>query len=339
MTLQEIVTEVNDAARALPIGELQEWRRVNLGFRRLPSASPFYITVKEGRDWVFHVGGLSELQFNLGFEEFTGVRIFRHGVAFSLQTTREMPTIEPLIPKIERFNEYLRVYPEAFEGLTMWHWSKGIRSSEYAVSPIPSEMVKVESFVFVGTKQPPRSIDIDWILDDFDRLLPLYKYVEGAAQFPRAMEPRPFEWAPGNKARAARTVYERSAQKVDKSLRHNVVQAALFNHLEQLHGADNTSGEQDCGKGTLIDVAVKTASGYIYYEIKTGLSAQSCIREALGQLMEYSYWPGSQKAITLVVVGEPPYDKDAKAYIRKLRKEFSLPIEYQRFDMDALRLV
>jgi hypothetical protein len=72
---------------------------------------------------------------------------------------------------------------------------------------------------------------------------------------------------------------------------------------------------------------------YCYYEVKTGLSAQSCIREAIGQLMEYSFWPGSQQAERMIVVGEPPYDKDAKAYIKRLRKDFSLRIEYQQFDM------
>jgi hypothetical protein len=41
---------------------------------------------------------------------------------------------------------------------------------------------------------------------------------------------------------------------------------------------------------------------------------------------------------TLVIVGEPVYDADAKTYIRKLRKEFSLPIEYQQFDVESGRL-
>jgi hypothetical protein len=118
-----------------------------------------------------------------------------------------------------------------------------------------------------------------------------------------------------------------------------VVQEALFKHLAKSHGMDNTSGEQTFGNGTLVDVAVKQDDGYVFYELKTGLSARSCIREALGQLMEYSYWPGGEQAMRLVVVGEAEYDKDAKAYMKTLRKEFSLPIEYQRFDMTSGQLV
>jgi hypothetical protein len=74
--------------------------------------TPFYSSLKEqDRHYVFHVGGLNELQFNLGFEDVRGVTTFRHGVAFSLQTTRDLPTINPLVPKIARFNEYPRQLP------------------------------------------------------------------------------------------------------------------------------------------------------------------------------------------------------------------------------------
>ncbi|MGC1784471.1 MAG: hypothetical protein WA708_18245 [Acidobacteriaceae bacterium] len=86
-------------------------------------------------------------------------------------------------------------------------------------------------------------------------------------------------------------------------------------------------------------MAVLQNGEYAYFEIKTGLSAQSCIREALGQLLEYSYWPGAEKATRLVIVGEPPFDKKAKAYLETLRKQFSLPLEYRQFDMYLRRLV
>ena len=88
-----------------------------------------------------------------------------------------------------------------------------------------------------------------------------------------------------------------------------------------------------------IDVAVRQGGDYTYYEIKTGLSAQSCIREALGQLLEYSYWPGGQSAAQLVIVGEPPLDDNARDYLETLRVRFSLPVKYKQFDMDSTCLV
>jgi hypothetical protein len=189
--------------------------------------------------------------------------------------------------------------------------------------------------------QPKNAIDTGLILEDFDRLLPLYEFVEGTAAFPSQApesQRKGFVWTPGNKARVTGTVFARSSQTVEKSLRHNAIQPALYKHLKSIHG-DRVSGEQPTANGTYIDVAVRRGNEYTYYEIKTGLSAQSCIREGMGQLFEYSYWPGAQPATRLVIVGEPPLDKNAKAYLEALMKEFSLPLEYRQFDMNAGRLV
>lgn len=333
------MTEINTLAPTHDIGLLPQWRRNRHALTRIPSATLFYSTVDQMRDWAFHAGGLAELQFNVGFEPVNGARTFRHGVAFSLQPTREVPDIAPLVPKIERFNEYLRVYPNAFEGLLMWHWHKDRRSDNYGVGLIPDELIARDYFIFIGALQPANAVDVDWILEDFDHLLPLYQYVEGEQSFPKQTETtRTFQWSPGNKARAPKTMYEREALSVDKALRHNIVQAALFDHLQSIHG-DNASGEQDFDNGTRVDVAVRDGNHYVYYELKTGLSARSCIRDAIGQLLEYSYWPGAQRAHVPVIVSEAEYDDEAKTYIERLRKDFLLPIEYRRFDMNLRRLV
>lgn len=340
LSLAELVTEMNERAQGCPFGGLPEWRKQHKSIRSLP-ATPFYsVLKKEGRRYVFHVGGLSELQFNLGFEEVGADTIFRHGVAFSLQTTRDLPAIDPLIPKITRFNEYLRLYPESFAGFEMWHWSAGERSNNYPVAAIPDSLVKPGTFIFIGKIQPTDAIHVGIILDDFDRLLPLYEFVEGSDTFPAQApqgERKGFIWSPGNKTRVIATTFDRSAISVEKSLRHNQLQAGLFEHLKSIHGKD-VSGEQITADGTFVDLAVRQGDEYTYYEIKTGLSAQSCIREALGQLLEYSYWPGAQQAARLIIVGEAPLDKHAKRYLETLRKQFSLPVEYRQFDIDSGRL-
>lgn len=340
LSLPELVTEVNERAQGRPFGSLPEWRKRHKAIKSLP-ATPFYSGLKkEDQQYVFHVGGLSELQFNLGFEGVDDDTMFRHGVAFSLQTTRDLPTIDPLVPKITRFNEYLRLYPEAFAGLEMWHWAVGERSNNYPVAAIPDSQMKAGTFIFIGRLQPANAIHVGMILEDFDRFLPLYEFVEGTATFPAQApqsERRGFVWSPGNKARVIATTFDRPAQTVEKSLRHNQLQAALFEHLKSIHG-DGVSGEQITADGTYVDVAVCQSGEYTYYEIKTGLSAQSCIREALGQLLEYSHWPGAQPAARLFIVGEPPLDDDAKVYLQTLRKQYSLPLEYRRFDMGSGRL-
>ena len=46
--------------------------------------------------------------------------------------------------------------------------------------------------------------------------------------------------------------------------------------------------------------------------MKTTLSARGCIREAIAQLLEYSFWLGVTGAEKLIVVGGPRLDHDAR---------------------------
>ena len=180
------------------------------------------------------------------------------------------------------------------------------------------------------------------ILDDFDRLLTVYEYVEGEETFPsrsRESERDGFAGPLGKGSRAIQTSYERTAKTVEVELRHNKIGDALAVYLEAIHGEGSTAKELPTGNGTSIDVAVRGGGERVYYEIKTGTSAQACIRDALGQLLEYSCWPGATRADRLVVVGEAACDYKAKVYIDCLREDFSLPIEYRQFDMKSRRLI
>jgi len=143
----------------------------------------------------------------------------------------------------------------------------------------------------------------------------------------------------GEITRAGQTSYEQTAKIIEVELRHNKIGDALAVYLEAIHGEGSTAKELPTGNGTSIDVAVRGDGERVYYEIKTATSAQACIREALGQLLEYSCWPGATRADRLIVVGEAARDEKAKAYIECLRKDFRLPIEYRQFDMDNKRLV
>lgn len=342
MRLPEVVTTVNERALGRPIGGLQEWRKARKRLDRLPSRKLFNASTLH-ESYVFHVGGRSELQYNIGFETVGEVRKFRHGVAFSLEPSQSLPDVTVLLPKIARFNKYVRVYPNAFDGFQMWHSLKdGQRSETHSVTTIADAVAQRDFFIFIGRLQPIDAICVDAILDDFDRLLPVYEYVEGEDSFPaRAPESERdgFAGSLSKQQRAVKASYERRAKAVEVELRHNEIGDALALYLETIHGEGSTAKELPTGNGTNIDVAVRVNGKSIYYEVKTGASAQACIREALGQLLEYSCWPGATRADRLVVVGEAPFDKKAKTYIECLNKDFSLRIEYRQFDMKSRRLV
>lgn len=120
-----------------------------------------------------------------------------------------------------------------------------------------------------------------------------------------------------------------SEKELDLDLRHNRIQEALYERLAAKHGKHNVGPEQPSGVGTLIDIVVKVKDEYWFYEIKTALTARACLREAIGQLLEYGFWPGAQEPTRIIVVGESPLDKEGQEYLSRLRKRFSLPIEYE----------
>jgi hypothetical protein len=87
--------------------------------------------------------------------------------------------------------------------------------------------------------------------------------------------------------------------------------------------------------GVFVDLIVRRRDEYWFYEVKMSISARGCVREALSQLLEYSFWPGVQEGVKLVVVGEPPLDSETEAYLSILRGRFGLPIEYQQFVLEG----
>lgn len=124
---------------------------------------------------------------------------------------------------------------------------------------------------------------------------------------------------------------------MDIELRHNTIQQRLCEYLlkvlSQDVGAEIQTG--DCR----IDIVTRIGEKFWFYEIKTAGTARACIREALPQLLEYSYWPGAQEAERLVVVGEAALDPESERYLRGLRRRFGLPIEYGKFDMESRQLL
>src|SRR6266496_2387240 len=188
--LTAIVDEINARAEPYLLRRLQEIRQ-RLGKKHtkklLHTEKRF---VEKG--WTFHIGGRTELQFNVGLEPLEGKDHLRHGVAFSFEPSRDYPSndlIKVLRPKVERFNEFVR-YSDEFLDLRMWHWRKIRRQDKRSErpdrmpSPIQPELVAPGVFVFLGQLQPMEAIDYEVVLDDFDRLLPLYEFVEGTSAFP-----------------------------------------------------------------------------------------------------------------------------------------------------------
>ena len=331
--LQRFAEELNQAARSHPIGALQEIRAELHGKQR--SGRDVFSTQTVFEEWAFHHGGRSELQFNIGFDGTKGNEL-RSGVAFSFDTSRSFPNIDPLIDKARYFNDFLRMNPSLYRDMEMWYWRKHERT-EIPVGPISPRLAVKGAFIFLGNRRPVRNVTHEAVLSDMDRLLPLYRFVESSGRteaFPHAVK-EGFVFKSGKQAHLTKTKASYAQKELDIELRHNLLQDVLERRLVDRYGADNIRREVACGIGNnSIDLVVRQPDGYWFYDIKTFPSPRACMREAIGQLLEYAFWPGCQEASRLIVVGEAPPDRDVVEYCHQLRSRFSLPVEYEQIVLE-----
>ena len=331
-----IVEELNSLSADYRVGELQQVRWDILGRRGRRSGMRLEMPLVDDPDYAFHWGGRTELQFNVGLEDSSGVSRIRYGVAFSISPSRTYPIGElrdHLAPKIERFNEFLRWNSDEYAAMKMWNWTDVGRSNEYPPGPIRSDIQNKDVFIFLGHISTLESWNPRKALTTFDNLLPLYEYVEsdGSASIkPLRREENKFVFKPGCSIKRDSTTGERGSDIFDIRLRHNQMQCVLYDKLASKHGADNVGTENQSGNGVRIDLVVRDKDdSYRFYEIKTAREPRICIREAIGQLLEYAFWSdGAQEPTSLVVVGPNPIDKDGKKYLNKLNEKFSMPIKY-----------
>jgi len=217
----------------------------------------------------------------------------------------------------------------------MWYWRGKRFGLEWPLSSIPDDWKKVGHFIAVGKLQDPEQIDYNLILNDLDRLLPLYQYVEGGETLGTALviERPDFEFFPRHSRKKRKTTT--AVLKVGTahvSLRHNELQDRLYDHLVEQHGKDNVGTEVPAGRRKRIDAVVRDGNRHTLYEIKTSSCVEACIREALAQLIEYSYWvdKAGEQVEELVIVSENQLTDPARGYLAYLARSIELPLTYRQ---------
>jgi hypothetical protein len=327
MSIYKLAQLINEKSKGHEFGRLQTFRKKIKSLQRKPINRIFSNKSISDRGWAFHSGGRSEMQFNIGLE---GDK-FRYGLAFSLESSRALPDVSILYPKVLRLNSIVREKPELFSEYSLWYWTNTQRSGTAKMSEIPSCWLHPNNFIFFGKQKNLQEIDIEEILDTFDQMLPIYLEVEsdeGTSETPISDNDNPdFVFKPGT----PKLVFNRNVTIIEKKtnvdVRHSLIQEKLLNSLVGEYGTDRVRLEHP-HHGNKIDIVLKTDDTYTFYEIKTGNNAKSCIRQAMGQLLEYGFWPGVRNAAELVVVGEPPSNAQTNDYLEFLRKTFNIPIRY-----------
>lgn len=327
MDIRTLADNVNSQSSAFAVGEIQQLRATLKNLQRVPSSGIF--SEKTTFDsWAFHHGGRSELQFNIGSEHVQGAAITRYGVAFSFVPSRTLPTIDVLVPKVALFNEYVRTNPDSLSGLEMWHSQDGVRSANHMPGLISADLVRVNTFVFLGAYSATTTVNAREVLSTFDTLLPLYQFVEsGGASLGFAPQ---FAFRSGNVSKKSRTNRSAIERTLSVDLRHNDLQDQLHRELCDEFGPNNVGTERPSGTGGRIDVVSRDRGCYTFYEIKVGRGVQALIRQAVGQLLEYSLWPGATLPARVVIVGEPELSDAAREYLDSLNRAFPLQLSYRQ---------
>lgn len=71
--------------------------------------------------------------------------------------------------------------------------------------------------------------------------------------------------------------------------KHELIKKSLYSDLVADYGFENVGCELKVGNNK-IDVCVKKNENFDIYEIKTCSSARACVREAMGQILEYAFF-------------------------------------------------
>jgi hypothetical protein len=291
----DLAERINRAASDYHVGALQQLRWRLRG--RRPKTKKIFskITVFEEKEYAYHHGGRMELQFNIGMEQHDQRGFWRHGVAFSFERNINLPEPGLLRPKVSRFNVWVRSNADALRGFRMWDWARQTRSTDRSPGEILEASISGEAFVFLGTMSPAADVDPRRILQDFDRLLPLYEYVETVSG---TQEQTPSQQSPGHGASpVTHTTASRLAAVIEVDLRHNLLQESLIRILQaEFPGCPVHPEWAGVAASGRVDVAVETSDGLLFCEIKVAPHVRAAVREAIGQLLEYAHWPDETRA-------------------------------------------
>lgn len=109
---------------------------------------------------------------------------------------------------------------------------------------------------------------------------------------------------------------------------HNKIQQQFYDDLVQKHGKENVLMEKN-----YVDIKLIKQDSITYFEIKSYDSVKRCLREGLGQLIEYSWFVSSksQNDIKLKIVGPSEPNQSEIEYINYLKSNLNFKFDYIPF--------
>jgi|GEM_PF-2682596 len=129
----------------------------------------------------------------------------------------------------------------------------------------------------------------------------------------------------------------RSAGSYQNRKIHIQLSEKLEKHLNKIKSVDDSVISERVLGRKAVDMVWETPREYIFYEIKTYSKVSDCIRNALGQLLEYAFFRRSEvdKDYKLIIMSQHKASKSVIDYMTLLKANYDLPIYYQQYDLQS----
>ncbi|MEX1013643.1 MAG: hypothetical protein WDZ80_00595 [Candidatus Paceibacterota bacterium] len=147
----------------------------------------------------------------------------------------------------------------------------------------------------------------------------------------------------GNRSENSTSYGKRSPGSYEIKHVHDQISKGVEAYLKGLMKTEESVNyEVLLGSYKKVDVVFEKANEIIYYEIKTHPKLIFCIREGIGQLLEYGYYnrPNHEKKLNMILVSPHSPTDDLSKYMEKLRSMSEFNIYYQQYDLktESLKL-
>lgn len=111
--------------------------------------------------------------------------------------------------------------------------------------------------------------------------------------------------------------------------KHNKIQEALVEILSTKYGKENVVLEEN-----YVDIKLIQPSFINFYEVKSSSYASECIKEALGQILLYSFNDTDKRPKKHIIVGQYPTTENDKKYINFLKQNLKLEFDYLNVEIE-----
>lgn len=110
---------------------------------------------------------------------------------------------------------------------------------------------------------------------------------------------------------------------------HNKIQNKLRDKLIAEYGESCVACEKD-----YVDLTLTHNDTITLYEVKSDAYAATCIRQALGQIIQYAHRLDPSKKLKLYIVGQYPLKENEKPYLDYIKINFMIELDYINIDID-----